>query len=166
MNGSISAVFLQPLGEDRSRRISRKPKNVTPHTTTAGLSLQLWSPTEEKVGFSGTVSDGRGKKVGAGKSQAKGIVKCKREGEERGRRGGHGTTHSHFSTPLFEPPNPKSFLSWQLPARKLFSHRDEGCEGLRLVCSLSGGFTGSTVPETEGDRLPDKRGTMAVTWHD
>lgn len=88
-----------------------------------------------------------------------------RDGEERGKAGGHGSTHSHFSTPLFEPPNPKSFLSWQLPARKLFSQRDEGCEGLRLVCSLSGGFTGSTVPETKGDRFPDKWRTTVVTWH-
>lgn len=98
-----------------------------------------------------------GKRLGLGKARPKGLCECKR-GRRTRRGGGHGTMHSHFSTPLFEPPNPKSFLSWQLPARKLFSQRDEGCKGLRLVCRLSGDFTGSTVPETEGDRFSGQAG--------
>lgn len=51
---------------------------------------------------------------------------CGRRGTRKGREGGNGTTNSYFSTPVFHPPllNPKSFLSRQLPAKKLFSMRD------------------------------------------
>lgn len=44
-----------------------------------------------------------------------------------------------FQLLSFSPTTPKSFLSWQLPAKELFlNDKQRGYEGLRLVYKLRG----------------------------
>lgn len=87
------------------------------------LCFELWSLTEEKVGFSGTVSDGPAKSMGKAGLLLRQKGVCVKKGEG----GRHGTTRFHFPTPVFHPP-------------LLTNEGQTECEGLRLVCRLAGGF--------------------------
>lgn len=108
-----------------------------------GLSFELWSPTEEKVGFSSTVSDRlvKGKKVGNWKKpgqwlRPRGLYLCARV-RRRGPRG-YDTMRSYFfpapqwlSSFTPSPKTQKSFLFWHLPAIKAFlNEKPRACLGL------------------------------------
>lgn len=124
-----------------------------------GLSFELWSPAEEKVGFSSTVSDRlvkrKKKKVGNWEKpgqwlRPKGLYLC--AGVRRRRRPrGYDTMRSYFffSLPsgfLLSPPvqKPKSHFffgicpRWKLPSMRNWGH---------VLESLRGLSQGSTVPE-------------------
>lgn len=136
----------------RSVWISGKPKNVTSQTP-AGLSFELWSLTEEKVGFSGTLSDGPAKKgrdweKPGGYYGRKGLCMClcvsvcMRGREKRNKGRGWGSKWHRicsFSNSFLLPHRHKviSFLA-TVGYKAFLNVIQRGCEGLRLVCGLQG----------------------------
>lgn len=136
----------------RSVWISGKPKNVTSQTP-AGLSFELWSLTEEKVGFSGTLSDGPAKK-GRDWEKPGGyygrkalcmclcVSVCMRGREKRNKGRGWGLKWHRicsFSNSFLLPHRHQviSFLA-TVGYKAFLNVIQRGCEGLRLVCGLQG----------------------------
>lgn len=136
----------------RSVWISGKPKNVTSQTP-AGLSFELWSLTEEKVGFSGTLSDGPAKK-GRDWEKPGGyygrkalcmclcVSVCMRGREKRNKGRGWGSKWHRicsFSNSFLLPHRHQviSFLA-TVGYKAFLNVIQRGCEGLRLVCGLQG----------------------------
>lgn len=163
----------------RSVWISGKPKNVTSQTP-AGLSFELWSLTEEKVGFSGTLSDGPAKK-GRDWEKPGGyygrkalcmclcVSVCMRGREKRNKGRGWGSKWHRicsFSNSFLLPHRHQviSFLA-TVGYKAFLNVIQRGMWRAKTRLRSPGAFAGSTVSETGGDRFPDKRGTMAVTWH-